>query len=156
MQTIADLTARFPRQGCVTFIGIRPARRVEMVSPDRIIVGEGGLAGDHRNKPGLRAVTLIQQEHLAAIASLCGIACVDPALLRRNFAVQGINLTALRGRKFSIGTAVLEATDVCAPCSRMEESLGPGGYNAMRGHGGIIANVVKAGEVRIGDSVAVV
>ena len=39
------------------------------------------------------------------------------------------------------------------PCSLMEENLGPGGYNTMRGHGGITAAVVQEGEVKFGDSV---
>jgi MOSC domain-containing protein YiiM len=38
--------------------------------------------------------------------------------------------------------------------SRREEEFGPGGYNAVRHHGGITARVLAAGMVRIGDRVA--
>jgi MOSC domain-containing protein YiiM len=64
-----------------------------------------------------------------------------PATLRRNLVVSGINLVALKGQRFQIGDAVLEGTSFAHPCSRMEEVLGQGGYNAMRGHGGLCARV---------------
>ena len=100
-----------------------------------------------------RAVTLIQAEHLPAIAALAGLDRVDPADLRRNLAVSGINLAALRGQRFRVGSAVLKGVENCAPCSRMEEVLGRGGYNAMRGHGGITAIVLEEGDVSLGDAV---
>mgnify|MGYP006196680143 CR=1 FL=1 len=91
----------------------------------------------------------------AAIASYLGLRSVEPTLLRRNIVIQGINLLALKHRQFRLGTAVLEYTGECHPCSRMEENLGTGGYNAVRGHGGITARVLAAGEVRIGDRLVV-
>ncbi len=69
--------------------------------------------------------------------------------------LKGINLLALKDKTFRIGQAVLETTGECHPCSRMEENLGPGGYNAVRGHGGITARVVEAGMIRVGDRVEV-
>ena len=78
---------------------------------------------------------------------------IDPALVRRNIVVRGINLGSLKGKRFQIGTATLEYSGECHPCSRMEESLGFGGYNAMRGHGGITARVIAGGIIRTGDSV---
>jgi MOSC domain-containing protein YiiM len=153
METIAELTSRFPRSGNVELIFVRPARRAPARPLDLVSLGFAGLAGDHRGKAGPRAVTLIQAEHLQAIAALAGIKVLDPALLRRNLVVSGINLLALKDRRFSIAGAVLEGTGICAPCSRMEETLGKGAYNAMRGHGGITASVLTEGLVRLGDPV---
>ena len=73
--------------------------------------------------------------------------------MRRNVVVRGINLLALKGRRFRIGPALLEASGECHPCTRMEEILGAGGYNAMRGLGGITARVIEGATIRIGDAV---
>lgn len=94
----------------------------------------------------------MQAEHLAVLGALLRRDPIDPALLRRNLVVSGVNLLALKGRRFRIGTAVLEGTGPCPPCSRMEETLGPGGYNAMRGHAGVNARVVAGGVIRLGDA----
>ena len=64
--------------------------------------------------------------------------------------VSGINLHALRGARVRIGAAELEITGECHPCSRMEETFGTGGYNAVRGHGGVTARVCQSGVVRRG------
>jgi len=154
--SLAELLATLPQTGRVTWIGVRPARRADMSPVDAVeaIAGQG-LAGDHYAHDGKRQVTLIQAEHLAAVAAFVGRPVLDPALLRRNIVVSGLNLLALKGRRFRTGGALFEATGPCEPCSRMEEALGPGGYNAMRGHGGITARVVAGGHIRVGDAVAV-
>ena len=117
---------------------------------------EAGLEGDHFSGPpgDNRQVTLIQAEHIGFVGVLMGQQ-VDPALLRRNIVVSGLNLMALKNKKFRIGEAVLEGTKPCPPCSRMEENLGHGGYNAMRGHGGLNARVIQAGKISVGDQVVV-
>ena len=144
------------RPGRVMWIGLRPARRAAMLPVERaaLIAGQG-LDGDRyaSTHDGPRQVTLIAAEDLAAIASFLGGDAIDPMLLRRNIVTSGINLMALKDRRFRIGSAMLETSGDCAPCSRMEQTLGPGGYNAVRGHGGICARVVESGEVRVGDVV---
>lgn len=155
---LARLLATFPYPGRVEWIGVRPARRAPVEVVDEVLAIDGGLAGDHY-AGGKRQVTLIQAEHLAAVASILrrprdsGPLPIDPAMLRRNIVVGGISLLALKGRRFRVGAAVLEATGPCDPCSRMEEALGSGGYNAMRGHGGVTARVVSGGRIRVGDAV---
>lgn len=146
-----ELMATHARPGRVAWIGLRPERRVAMRAVERAEVIESGLVGDH-GRPGKRAVTLIQAEHLPVIAALCDGA-VTPEALRRNVVVSGINLAAMRGRDLRIGGVVLHVTGPCAPCSRMEETLGRGGYSAVRHHGGWCAEVVRDGEIRMQDAV---
>ena len=78
---------------------------------------------------------------------------VHPGELRRNLVISGINLLAFSERQFQIGEVILEMTGKCHPCSRMEENLGAGGYNAMRGHGGITTKVIKGGKIKTGDEI---
>ncbi len=156
MVDIAELLSRFPSVGRVAWIGVRPGRRQPLRALDQVRAVAGrGLDGDHYGgRSGVRAVTLIQAEHLPVISSLLGGVAVEPGRLRRNLVVSGINLLALKGRRFRIGEVTLEGTGSCDPCSRMEEVLGPGGLNLMRGHGGLTARVVAGGTIRVGDPVA--
>lgn len=158
MRTLKALLTEFPRAGCVTWIGIRPARGADMQALASVELEAGhGLPGDRYNgRSGSRAVTLVQAEHLEVIASLLGGAAVAPAALRRNLVVRGINLLALKGQSIRVGAAMLEITGPCHPCSRMRTALGDGGYNAMRGHGGVTARVLHGGSVALGDTVVYV
>ena len=126
-----------------------------LIANSAVMISGRGIKGDHydsrQNEP--RQVTLIAIEDIAAIASFLGKEGIGPELLRRNFVTRGINLVALKGRRFRIGPTLLEWSGECAPCSRMETNLGPGGFNAVRGHGGITARVIEGGEVQLGDAV---
>ena len=143
----------FAHAGTVEWIGVRPGKKADVVSVAGALLEPGcGIQGDHyAGRSGKRQVTLIQAEHLPAIASMMQCERVGPEQLRRNIVVSGINLLALKNRSFRLGEAVLEFTGLCHPCSRMEEALGAGGYNAVRGHGGITARVIAPGKVQVGD-----
>jgi MOSC domain-containing protein YiiM len=151
---LAALLQAPPRPGMVTWLGLRPNRRVPMqpVMVLQLDPAQGTLGDRYAGRSGSRHLTLLQAEHLAAIGSYLGLPAVDPARLRRNVVVSGLNLLALKGQRFRLGEAVLEMTGECHPCSRMEEEFGTGGYNAVRGHGGITARVLDSGAVSLGDA----
>ncbi len=152
--TLKQLFANLPQQGEVEWIGIRYKKRSALTVVKTINVLPAGLEGDHyAGRSGNRSVTLIQQEHIHTIASLLHKEKVLPEDLRRNIVVSGINLLALKEREFKIGSAILQMTGLCHPCSRMEETFGAGGYNAVRGHGGINARVIQPGVITLQDSV---
>lgn len=164
MADLADLTTTVPQTGRLERILLRPGRREHPVDIEQVAALAGrGLDGDRRSErvprsgPSPRQVTLIQAEHLTTMAALLGRdEPVDPALLRRNLVISGIPLLALKGLRFRIGNAVFEGTGPCHPCSRMEEALGEGGYQAMRGHGGLNATVIESGTINLGDAVTTV
>lgn len=153
---MAKLLATLPQCGVLEQILLRPARDQPMQQVDEAIVqlGEGLLGDRFSGRPdSKRQITLFQSEHLAVLASLLHRESLDPALLRRNLLVRGISLHALSGRRFRIGEVVLEGAGQCHPCSRMEAVLGPGGFNAMRGIGGLCVRIVVGGTIRVGDMV---
>ena len=162
MGTLKENLEHFPRVGRLEYIGVSPERRGEVVSVERAVLDVGtGLVGDHHatnpRLPGQghskRQVTLIQAEHLPVVAALLGRETVAPELLRRNLVVSGINLLAVKERRFRVGEVLFEGTGLCVPCTRMEEILGEGGFNATRGHGGITARVLAGGTLQVGDGV---
>ena len=155
-----DRYAKDLAPGRVEWIGLRPRRRepLQAVS-ETVALAELGLKGDHRTgkTPGSgRQVTLISREFIAQIELFTGLEGIDPATLRRNIVVSGINLNALRRQRFRVGDALFEATQLCHPCARMEEALGAGGVAAMLGHGGLCAKIIEGGAVRLGDAITVV
>ena len=155
---LQQLMNTIPQQGIVCWIGIRPKRKEPLLSVSELeAITLKCLKGDHYsgNATSKRQVTLIQYEHVLTIASIMQIPELSPGVLRRNIVVSGINLLALKGKQFWVGDALLEYTGECHPCSRMEENLGAGGYNAVRGHGGITARIVQGGMIRVDDSVKV-
>ena len=160
-ENLKSLMSHFPKPGALEWIGLRTGKREPVTQLTAAELStENGLTGDglkdhYGGRSKKRQVTLIQAEHLAAMAGLLQIERVDPSQMRRNLVVSGLNLLALKNQQFQVGEAVLSFTGLCHPCSRMEEYFGPGGYNAVRGHGGINATVLKSGAINVGDSVTV-
>lgn len=169
MDDLRSLTRQFPRAGRVEAIYVRPGRDRAAVSVGSVLaLVDRGLEGDRSaakpaSRPGgsKRQVTLIQAEHVPLIGLWAG-RDVDAVDLRRNLVVSGVNLLAQHGLfadqplQVRIGPDVLIViTGPCEPCSKMETLMGPGGYNAMRGHGGTTARVIQGGTLSVGDAVVV-
>lgn len=174
--TLRQLTQQFSQLGNLDAIYLRPARGVNCVAAQQVqAIAQKGLVGDRTsNSPSRNAlaiyssdsklqgskrqITLIQAEHIAVISALMGKP-IAAAKLRRNLVISGINLLAAKSlfkdqlMLLTIGEVILQVTGPCEPCSKMELELGRGGYNAMRGHGGITARIMKGGELKLGDAV---
>lgn len=167
--SLQELARQFSAEGRLEAIVLRPARDAAASQVSEVLAEPGrGLLGDRRATTVRRSaaaqkrdLTLFQAEHLDVLARWCGIDAVDPCRLRRNLVVSGINLIAMRSpfRDFELEWAIGDSVRVvltgpCDPCSKMEDELGPGGYNALRGHGGMTARIVAGGMLRVGDRIA--
>jgi len=159
MRPLRERLLDLPDTGTVIWIAVRPEHGAPMIELDRAAaIEDHGLEGDVAARGrggGPRQVTLAQAEHLPVIAALAGVGLVQPSALRRNVLVAGINLLALAKMRFAIGDVVLVGTGPCAPCGRMDETIGPFGFQATRGHGGITARIERAGTIECGAAVRV-
>ncbi len=158
MQKVAELKQHFPYPGKVEWIGVRPYKGSDIEQKSFVqSITDHGLDGDKAGQRpgGKRQVTLIQAEYLDVIRSLMPQANINLADLRRNIAVSGLNLNALKDCTIQIGQSTLEITGFCHPCSKLEAQLGKGVFNALRGHGGLTAKVIEGGLIQVDDEIKV-
>jgi hypothetical protein len=119
-----------------------------------------GLRGDRYERgagtfsnPGGRGydLTLIEAEALEELAA--GGVPLPPAEARRNLVVRGISLDGLIGRRFRVGDVECVGQRRCEPCAHLERLTRPGVLRGLVHRGGLRADVVFGGEIRVGDSV---
>lgn len=163
MLNVSDIKNNFASVGNVEWIGLRvfsdnkyPDKQILHVKSVEALKNHG-LVGDKAGQKagGKRQVSLIQFEHLPVIAALLKKKNIDPAVLRRNIVVSGINLATLKNMQIKIQDTIIEITGNCAPCTKMEQVLGHGGFNAMRNHGGVTGKIIQGGLISLGDEVEV-
>jgi MOSC domain-containing protein YiiM len=141
-------------------IHIAPAGTAPVISLGEIqaIAGKG-LEGDryylktgtYSKTPGTgRQVTLIEIEAMEALRREYGID-IDAAQARRNILTRGVALNHLIDRDFTIGEAVLRGTRLCDPCAHLEKLTVKGVMRGLIHRGGLRADVVRGGIIRIGD-----
>jgi MOSC domain-containing protein YiiM len=134
-------------------IWIKRAHRgvMDPVSEARLVASKG-LVGN-ANQGGRRQVTIIDEESWATMMDELD-ADVPAAARRANLLVRGLRLAETRGRVLQIGAVRFRIAGETRPCERMDEAL-PGLRTAMsqEWRGGVFAQVLDDGEIRVGETV---
>ena len=159
-----DVAARSP--GTVEAIVIAPEAEVAMHQVDRAVARAGrGLEGDrYFDERGTFSnvhgrgydLTLIEAEALDTLDLPSGR--LTPEQARRNIVTRGIGLNALVGERFRVGDVECFAQRLCEPCAHLERLTAatgrPGTLRALIHKGGLRADVLSDGEIRVGDEIA--
>ena len=123
-----------------------PQRRRPMERLDSTLVEENGLAGCAHRRPGKRSVLFVAASDLDRLG-------VAHGAVRENFTVGGADVMSWPvGQRVAVGTAEFEISMVCDPCELME-NIRPGLQAELEGKRGMLARVLKTGEVSLGDPV---
>ena len=104
--------------------------------------------GPTRLAPERREVTLIEQEAIDAVLAL------EPGAARRNLVTRGVALNDLVGVDFTIGTVRLRGHELCHPCTRLAKFSSKAVMVALRGRGGLRAEILDEGVLHVGDPLA--
>jgi MOSC domain-containing protein YiiM len=142
------------------YIGAAAAESLVSVEEARAVAGRG-LEGDRYfegvgtwsrfPEPG-RQISLIEIETLEALERDHRIS-LGLGDSRRNIVTQGVPLNHLVGHEFKVGTAVLRGFKLCEPCSHLASLTAPNVLPALIHRGGLRAEILIGGLIRIGDSV---
>jgi MOSC domain-containing protein YiiM len=122
------------------------------VRGDRYFAGEGEFS---QRPGGGRDLTLIEAEAVEALATEHGIE-IEPAEARRNVLVRGIDLNGLVGERFFVGEVECRGDRRCDPCSHLEKLTRPGVLRGLVDRGGLRADILASGTIRVGDPIRVV
>jgi MOSC domain-containing protein YiiM len=143
------------------FVGAVAEAPLDSVDSVRAVAGSGlesdryaVRAGSFSKKEGTgREVTLIESEAISAARSDHGIE-VSPGDPRRNIVTSGVALNHLVGLEFSVGEVRLRGMRLCEPCEHMEKISGLAGIRkALIHRGGLRAEILEGGTIRVGDPV---
>lgn len=98
-------------------------------------------------------VSLISSEAIEATERELGIKVEDRSAFRRNVVVSGVDLNALVGQDFRIGSVELRGVELCKPCFWMDEAVGEGAFSALSERGGLRCRIAKTGLLKTGPAV---
>jgi MOSC domain-containing protein YiiM len=154
MNALSHTSAKGEQMGDVVSIHLVRQRNGAAEAVEHALVQTNyGLEGDwrsRRNRAG--QLTLIEAEVLDEVGRLVGLP-VPAGASRRQVVVRGVNLNGLIGQRIRIGPVRLFVEAPCDPCSRMEETIGTGAREALRGRGGVRCFVLAGGELCVGDPI---
>jgi MOSC domain-containing protein YiiM len=142
-------------------IAAEPAGPVLSIDQARAVPGRGIEGDRYYNGAGTFSeaepvpdseITLVEAEMVEAFNNEFG-ASLTPADTRRNIVTRGIRLNDLQGREFTVGGVRLLGHGLCEPCAHLrkltDERILPG----LVGRGGLRAQVLSDGVIRVGDAV---
>jgi MOSC domain-containing protein YiiM len=133
----------------------REAAPVEPVERVTVVAGRG-IEGDRKfgdHEPGSgHDLTLIPAESLEALAEEHGIE-LQPGESRRQVTTRGIDVHELVGRRFMVGSVEAVGIELCEPCNHLEGLTQPGVMRGLVHRAGINADVVRDGEISVGDPI---
>jgi MOSC domain-containing protein YiiM len=139
--------------GRVEVIWLKRAHRgpMDRVEEATLVAGQGISGSADRSRR--RQVTLLESEAWVASMAELGVQR-DPSLRRANILLTGLRLAHTRGRVLAVGDTRLAIGGELTPCERMDEAA-PGLQAALRPdwRGGVFAQVMVGGVIRVGDSV---
>jgi MOSC domain-containing protein YiiM len=117
------------------------------------LVEAKGLQGS-ANFGSYRQVTMVALERWLAMMAELG-ADVDPSARRADLMVSGLDLERSRGRLINLGSCLLRVGGEVKPCERMDEAYR--GLREVMGPqwgGGVWAEVLRGGDITVGDAVS--
>ena len=126
---------------------VASARAGRGLDGDRYADGAGTFSPRAGRRPGYD-LTLMAGEVLDELAAAGHT--VDFAATRRNVLTRGIDVNALVGRTFRIGDVLCEGRRLCEPCVHLDRLSGPGLLRPLIHKGGLRADILTDGEVRLG------
>ncbi len=143
------LIAASPTSPAVSLERVRavPGRGLE---GDRYFNGVGTFSPQPQ-KPDFE-ITLIQHEHLAAFSSGSGLPFTARDA-RRNLVTSGVDLNSLVGRDFRLGTVLIRGIRLCEPCNYLAKQTSPAILQGLVHKGGLRAQILSEGEIKVGDSI---
>jgi MOSC domain-containing protein YiiM len=136
-------------------VAAREAEPVEAVEQVTVLAGRG-VEGDRHfgeHAPGSgHDLTLVPAESLEALAEETGIR-LAPGESRRQVTTRGIDVHALVGRRFTVGSVEAVGIELCEPCNHLQKLTQPGIVRGLAHRAGINADVVRDGQIAVGDEV---